>query len=64
MFQVAYVHAQIAVADLRALREREDGQGLIEYALIISMVALAVFATLRLTGTNIQSLFTKVSNEV
>lgn len=40
--------------------EREEGQGLVEYGLIIALVALAVTATLILLGGALNSLFVSV----
>ena len=36
---------------------KEEGQGLVEYALIILLVALAVFGALTLLGTNTTGFF-------
>lgn len=43
---------------------REEGQGMVEYGLIIALVALAVIAALFLLGTNINTLFTSVAGSV
>jgi Flp pilus assembly pilin Flp len=43
---------------------REDGQALIEYALIISLIALVAIAALRTTGTNVSSLLNRIAGEV
>jgi Flp pilus assembly pilin Flp len=42
----------------------EGGQALIEYALIISLVAVLAIVALQLTGTNIKSLLNKIAGEV
>jgi len=42
----------------------EEGQGMVEYALILVFIALAVIATLTLMGTDISALFTKISTEL
>jgi len=39
---------------------REDGQGLVEYALILALVSIAVVATLSLLGTGIGTELSKV----
>ena len=39
---------------------REEGQGLVEYALILVLVAIAVIALLALLGTQIQSVFSQI----
>jgi pilus assembly protein Flp/PilA len=45
---------------LGTLRDREEGQGLVEYALIIALVSVAL--TLSLTGlaTGIEGVFTEI----
>ena len=48
----------------RRLASRQEGQALIEYALIISLIAVVAIAGLSLTGTNIKSLLNKVAGEV
>ena len=48
----------------RDLRLRQDGQALIEYALIISLIALVAIVALRTTGTNIKGLLNTIAGEV
>jgi len=38
---------------LRALQEREEGQAMVEYALILALVSVAAVATLELVGTGV-----------
>jgi pilus assembly protein Flp/PilA len=40
----------------------EEGQGLVEYALIILLVAIAVIGLLTTLGTNIGNVFSNISN--
>jgi len=40
------------------------GQGLVEYALIIALVAVVVIGTLILLGPQIQSIFQNISNNL
>lgn len=42
--------------------EREEGQGLVEYALIIVLVAIVVIAALTLLGDQISSVFSRISD--
>ena len=42
---------------LMAKMQKEEGQGLVEYALIIVLVSIAVIAGLSALGTNINSVF-------
>lgn len=39
---------------------REEGQGLVEYALILVLVAIAVIVVLGLLGTEINNVFNQV----
>jgi Flp pilus assembly pilin Flp len=43
---------------------REEGQALIEYALIISLIALVALAALKATGTNVTGILNKIAGEV
>jgi pilus assembly protein Flp/PilA len=41
---------------------REDGQGLVEYALVLVLVAIVVIAILTLLGPQIGNVFSQISN--
>lgn len=43
---------------------REEGQGLVEYGLIIFLVAIVVIAILVLLGPQIGSIFSNVSSSI
>jgi pilus assembly protein Flp/PilA len=43
---------------------REEGQGLVEYALILVLVALVVIAILAVLGPQIGNVFSRVTNGV
>jgi pilus assembly protein Flp/PilA len=43
---------------------RERGQGLVEYALIIALVAVVVIGTLILLGPQIKSIFQNITNNL
>jgi Flp pilus assembly pilin Flp len=45
-------------------REREEGQTLVEYALIISLIALACIAALIFLGDKIRQLFSDAGNSL
>ena len=42
----------------------EDGQGMVEYALIIGLIAIVVIAALALLGPNIKQKFEQINNEL
>ena len=56
---MTYVHTHVS-----ALRDREEGQALVEYALILALVSIAAIAVLGPLGTAISSLFSDVSDAV
>ncbi len=56
------VHLDDAVEFLEALRDR--GQGMVEYGLIIALVAVVAIAGLVALGPAIQNLLTSVSSSV
>jgi Flp pilus assembly pilin Flp len=47
---------------LRAFWREEDGQDLIEYALLMAFIALAAVAVLGTLQTNVKTLWNSVSN--
>ena len=50
--------SRIELAKMRA----EEGQALVEYALIISLIAVVAIAMLTLTGTNINGILNTIAN--
>ena len=52
--------ARIQLAKIQA----EEGQALVEYALIISLIAVVAIAALTLTGHNIRDMLTGIANDV
>ena len=49
---------------LNGLENRADGQGLVEYALIILLVAIGALAALTTFGTNVSSMFVKMTSDL
>jgi len=45
---------------LMAKMQNEEGQGLVEYALIIVLVSIAVIVALTALGTNVSSVFDRI----
>ena len=43
---------------------REEGQGLVEYALILVLIAIVVIAALTITGTSIETIFESINAEL
>jgi len=50
-----------AITQLR-LRDREDGQAMVEYALILALVSIAAITVLGFIGTDVNTVFTNVDN--
>lgn len=44
------------------VKEREEGQGLVEYALILVFVSIISIAALTLLGTSVSNIFSDVIN--
>jgi Flp pilus assembly pilin Flp len=53
-----------ALGFLRTVARREEGQALVEYALILSLVSIAAFAALKTTGTSLGSLLQAVADDL
>ncbi len=49
---------------LKSLVSNKKGQGMVEYGLIISLIAVAVIAALVILGPKIANLFNNVSNKM
>jgi pilus assembly protein Flp/PilA len=50
------------VARLRALLRGTSGQDLLEYALLVALIALVCVAVITSTGTNVQAIFQAISD--
>ena len=46
------------------IREREEGQALVEYALILALVSIAAIGGLTLVGTNVETLLQEVAGNI
>jgi pilus assembly protein Flp/PilA len=45
----------------RAFLDREDGQGMVEYALILVLIAVVVIVVLIVLGNQVQNVFCNIS---
>ena len=50
------------VARIQLAMRAEEGQALVEYALIISLIAVVAIATLTLTGNNVNGILNSIAN--
>ena len=44
--------------------KRQEGQALVEYALILALIAIVSIAVLKLIGVNVRRVFTGVNNQL
>jgi pilus assembly protein Flp/PilA len=58
--RLAVMFRSLSLADL----EREEGQTLAEYAMILALIALVVVLVVAFLGTTISSLFTKIASGI
>jgi pilus assembly protein Flp/PilA len=49
---------------LRALRDGEEGQAMVEYALILALVSVAAVAILQALGTHVSSIFDEINSDL
>ena len=50
-----------AIATLRSLVRRDEGQDLLEYALLVALIALVAVGAITLAGTNVKTIFDKIA---
>lgn len=49
---------------LTALRDREEGQAMVEYALILALVSVAAVGILSLLGHSVSSIFSSINADL
>ena len=49
---------------LRSVRDREEGQALVEYALILFLVSVVSIAILTVLGGKVSSVFNEIVNDI
>ena len=49
------------VTRLRTLARTDEGQDLLEYALLVALIALVAVAAITLTGTNVNAIFVRIA---
>jgi pilus assembly protein Flp/PilA len=52
---------EVMLKKLMAKMQNEEGQGLVEYALIIVLVSIVVIAALSMLGTNVSTVFQNIA---
>jgi len=57
--------ALVGVGDsLTELRKREEGQALVEYALLLALIAIVSIAVLTVLGHQVSKIFSKISSKL
>ena len=59
IFRSVHIRAYLAV---QALKHREEGQALVEYALLLSLIAVVSIGILTALGTNVSTIFSGVNS--
>jgi len=52
------------IARLRMLRRNDEGQDLLEYALLVALIALVAVGAITTTGAGVSTIFGDISNEL
>jgi pilus assembly protein Flp/PilA len=52
---------EMILAYAKSVREQEEGQALVEYALILSLVSVVAIAALTLVGTNVTAILNAIA---
>jgi pilus assembly protein Flp/PilA len=64
MLAVAQMKVASLLARLQAESRREEGQALVEYALIISLIAIVAIGVLTTLGTNVSTILSSIAHQV
>jgi pilus assembly protein Flp/PilA len=64
MLESMYLKLFVAYGGAHGRLARQEGQALVEYALIISLIAVVAIAALQLTGNSIVKIFNNISSEL
>ncbi len=49
---------------VKSLVRNEEGQDLLEYALLVALIALVAVGAVTLAGTNVSTIFTRIANAI
>jgi Flp pilus assembly pilin Flp len=52
------------ITRLQSLRRNTDGQDLLEYALLVALIALVAYGAVQLTGTSVSTLFGNIAAQL
>ena len=49
------------IARIKTFARADEGQDLLEYALLVALIALVAVAAITLTGTNVNAIFVRIA---
>ena len=49
---------------VRSFAKDESGQDLLEYALLVALIALVAFGAVQLAGSSVNNIFTNIANQL
>jgi pilus assembly protein Flp/PilA len=52
------------ISRLRSLKRNTEGQDLLEYALLVALIALVAYVGVSATGTSVNAVFDHISGEI
>jgi len=52
------------VASVKSFGRNEDGQDLLEYALLVALIALIAIGAVGMAGGSVKTIFTNISNQL
>ncbi|PYR71258.1 MAG: Flp family type IVb pilin [Acidobacteria bacterium] len=52
------------ISRLRALKRNTEGQDLLEYALLVALIALVAYVGVTATGTSVNAVFHTISSKI
>ncbi len=64
LFQFVFGRLVLGTLRLHKASSRQEGQALVEYALIIGLIGIVAIVSLKLTGTNLSKILNTIAGEV
>jgi Flp pilus assembly pilin Flp len=52
------------IYNVRALARREEGQDLVEYAMLVALIALGAVLAVTLAGDQVEAIFNEIVNQI
>ena len=52
------------VAFVKSFARNEEGQDLLEYALLVALIALVAYTAVKTTGTNVDAIFQSIASKL